>query len=54
MHAHRIGEAAVLTGVGVDALGRRVDSGRLHAERDEPGRRIILGPDREESEGVDP
>ncbi|WP_406427204.1 hypothetical protein OHA59_16315 [Streptomyces sp. NBC_01589] len=40
-----------MTGVGVDALGRRVDGGRL---RDEPGRRIILGPDREESEGVDP
>lgn len=54
VHARRIREAAALTGVGVDALGRRLDGGRLHAERDEPGRRIILGPDREESEGVDP
>lgn len=51
VQAHRTGKAAALTGVGVDALGRRVGGGRLHAE---PGRRIVLGPDREESEGVDP
>ncbi|MFD3489207.1 hypothetical protein ACFWWB_01375 [Streptomyces sp. NPDC058690] len=40
-----------MTGVGDDALGRRVGGGGLHAE---PDRRIILEPDREEPEGVDP
>ncbi|WP_413808317.1 TOBE domain-containing protein [Streptomyces sp. OE57] len=44
MHTYRIGEAAALMGVSVDTLRRWVDSGRLTAERDEQGRRIIPGP----------
>lgn len=44
MHTYRIGEAAALMGVSVDTLRRWVDSGRLSAERDEQGRRIIPGP----------
>ncbi|MET8682798.1 helix-turn-helix transcriptional regulator [Streptomyces sp. NPDC004732] len=44
MHTYRIGEAAALLGVSADTLRRWVDGGRLHAERDELGRRIIPGP----------
>ncbi|ATL84251.1 helix-turn-helix transcriptional regulator [Streptomyces samsunensis] len=44
MHTYRIGEAAALMGVSVDTLRRWVDGGRLAAERDEQGRRIIPGP----------
>jgi molybdopterin-binding protein len=44
MHTYRIGEAAALMGVSDDTLRRWVDSGRLPAERDEQGRRIIAGP----------
>ncbi|MGW3244833.1 TOBE domain-containing protein [Streptomyces sp. NPDC001070] len=45
MHTYRIGEAAALMGVSADTLRRWVDGGRLRAERDEQGRRIIEGPD---------
>lgn len=45
MHTYRIGDAAALMGVSADTLRRWVDSGRLRAERDEQGRRIIPGPD---------
>jgi molybdopterin-binding protein len=45
MHTYRIGEAAALMGVSADTLRRWVDSGRLPAERDEQGRRIIRGAD---------
>ncbi|WP_431959068.1 TOBE domain-containing protein [Actinacidiphila sp. bgisy160] len=45
MHTYRIGEAAALMGVSADTLRRWVDAGRLRAERDEQGRRIIEGPD---------
>ncbi|WP_018559111.1 MULTISPECIES: helix-turn-helix transcriptional regulator [unclassified Streptomyces] len=44
MHTYRIGEAAALMGVSADTLRRWVDAGRLRAERDEQGRRIIEGP----------
>lgn len=44
MHTYRIGEAAALMGVSADTLRRWVDSGRLAAERDEQGRRIVPGP----------
>lgn len=44
VHTYRIGEAAALLGVSSDTLRRWVDSGRLAAERDEQGRRIIPGP----------
>ncbi|MFD7505210.1 molybdopterin-binding protein [Streptomyces sp. NPDC059850] len=44
MHTYRIGEAAALMGVSADTLRRWVDSGRLTAERDEQGRRIVPGP----------
>ena len=58
MHTYRIGEAAALMGVSADTLRRWVDSGRLTAERDEQGRRIIPGPElaafaRELSRGTD-
>jgi molybdopterin-binding protein len=58
MHMYRIGEAAALMGVSADTLRRWVDSGRLTAERDEQGRRIIPGPElaafaRELSRGTD-
>ncbi|MER7792051.1 MULTISPECIES: helix-turn-helix transcriptional regulator [unclassified Streptomyces] len=45
MHTYRIGDAAALMGVSADTLRRWVDSGRLRAERDEQGRRIIPGPE---------
>ncbi|MFF3763913.1 molybdopterin-binding protein [Streptomyces sp. NPDC001922] len=45
MHSYRIGEAAALMGVSADTLRRWIDSGRLHAERDEQGRRTVAGPD---------
>lgn len=44
MHRYRIGEAAELLGVSVDTLRRWVDAGRLPADRDEQGRRIVPGP----------
>jgi molybdopterin-binding protein len=44
MHTYRIGEAASLMGVSADTLRRWVDSGRLQAERDDQGRRIVPGP----------
>jgi molybdopterin-binding protein len=44
MHTYRIGEAAALLGVSSDTLRRWVDNGRLAAERDEQGRRIVPGP----------
>ncbi|MET7933328.1 helix-turn-helix transcriptional regulator [Streptomyces sp. NPDC005322] len=43
MHTYRIGEAAALLGVSADTLRRWVDSGRLTADRDDQGRRIIPG-----------
>ncbi len=45
MRTYRIGEAAALMGVSADTLRRWVDGGRLHAERDELGRRMIPGAD---------
>jgi molybdopterin-binding protein len=45
MHTYRIGEAAALMGVSADTLRRWVDSGRLRAERDEQGRRLVPGPE---------
>ncbi|MDI3417456.1 excisionase family DNA-binding protein [Streptomyces luteolus] len=41
MHTYRIGAAAALLGVSRDTVRRLVDGGRLLAERDESGRRII-------------
>ncbi len=45
MHSYRIGEAAELLGVSADTLRRWADSGRLTAERDEHGHRVVLGAD---------
>ncbi|MET8830835.1 TOBE domain-containing protein [Streptomyces sp. NPDC004610] len=44
MHTYRIGTAAALLGVSVDTVRRLVDGGKLIAERDELGHRIIPGP----------
>ena len=44
MHSYRIGDAAALLGVSADTVRRLVDGGKLTAERDELGRRIIPGP----------
>jgi molybdopterin-binding protein len=43
MHHYRIGEAAELLGVSVDTVRRWTDSGRLAAERDEHGHRVLAG-----------
>lgn len=43
MHTYRIGDAAALLGVSPDTRRRLVDGGKLTAERDELGRRIIPG-----------
>lgn len=43
MHTYRIGDAAALLGVSADTVRRLVDGGKLTAERDEQGRRIIPG-----------
>jgi molybdopterin-binding protein len=40
-----IGEAAQLLGVSPDTVRRRIDGGRLPAERDEQGHRTIAGAD---------
>jgi molybdopterin-binding protein len=45
MHTYRIGEAADMLGVSSDTLRRWIDSGRLPAERDEQGRRVVPGRD---------
>ena len=44
MHTYRIGDAAALLGVSPDTVRRLVDAGKLTAERDELGHRIIPGP----------
>ena len=43
MHSYRIGEAAALMGVSADTLRRWVDGGKLPAQRDNQGHRIIPG-----------
>ncbi|WP_327185560.1 TOBE domain-containing protein [Streptomyces sp. NBC_01334] len=44
MRTYRIGDAVALLGVSADTVRRLVDGGKLTAERDELGRRIIPGP----------
>jgi molybdopterin-binding protein len=44
MNAYRIGEAAELLGVSPDTVRRWADGGRLPAERDDGGHRVIPGP----------
>lgn len=43
VNSYRIGEAAALLGVSSDTMRRWVDAGRLVAERDEHGHRIVPG-----------
>lgn len=45
MTAYRIGEAAELLGVSPDTLRRWVDAGRLPADREPHGQRMIAGAD---------
>lgn len=41
----RLGDAAELLGVSVDTVRRWIDAGRLTADRDEHGHRVVDGPD---------
>ncbi|MFJ8849932.1 molybdopterin-binding protein [Streptomyces sp. NPDC102437] len=44
MHIYRIGDAAALPGVSAHTVRRLVDGGKITAERDGTGCRIIPGP----------